>query len=224
MEMIERVATTRLFWDTLGEHRTHARYPDLRAKIGFVVARKADDRNYQSNADAPFVTSIYLAGMWHAKLSANPDIVLFYRLHGDTLWLSMIGSHHDYPHAGKHLQKGKTLAQKIDNAITDGHVSGPCWPSVKWTYPDDLLGRPDLPECAPETLDSVIQSLEDELRDAPIFQRLHGRSLMDESMWTIEDWLSRVDLALEAVTDARVEAASRLREKKPFPAARMASF
>jgi hypothetical protein len=217
MSNLKYLTTTQLFWDTLEKHRGHARYADIRAKIAFCVERKLEDPTFSNSNDQPFLgnASKWLAGIWHAKLAANPDVVLFYTLGGDTMNLAMIGSHHDYPHSGKNLGKSEGLGRKIRSWVERGHVATPEWSRIKWTVPADVLASPELLDTSMDELERVMDELELELGDAPIYERVHGSALIDQSEEVITEWLTTTDAALEAVRQAQTKVRAMLRSNAP---------
>jgi len=216
MSGIKYITITQLFWDTLEAHRGHPRYPDFRNKIARTVARKVEDRNFNNSNDTMFLASAnrWLAGIWHAKLSVNPDIVMFYTVDSDTINLAMIGSHHDYPHqAGKHKSKAEALGGRIRNSIEKGHVVTPSWSRLKWSTPADLMQNPELEELSLDHLVEIEEVLKLELEHAPLFEKLHGHRLDDADVGTFTRWLEETDRALEAVDQAQTAVRSLRREK-----------
>jgi mRNA-degrading endonuclease YafQ of YafQ-DinJ toxin-antitoxin module len=204
MADLKFVTFTQLFWDTLEKHRNHSRYQDMRAKIAFCVQRKRENRHFSNNNDTAFVTTnSNLAGIWHCKLSVNPDVVMFYTMAGDTLNLAMIGSHHDYPFQGKALGRAPVLARKVHGAIERGHVPSPMWRNIRWSTPDDVVNSHELEETTLDELSAIMDVLEMELHDAPIYRRVYGTDLIEQDEATITAWLSQADAALEAVRQAQ---------------------
>nr|WP_250807404.1 hypothetical protein [Neorhizobium tomejilense] len=224
MADLKYITMTQLFWDTLEEHRGHARYSDIRAKIAWTVERKVENRTYRTSSDYPFVaTNKHLENIWHAKLSVNPDVVMFYMMSGDTLHLAMIGSHHDYPHQGKHLQKAESLGKKLKASVDRGHVPTPSWDKIKWTVPTDLLSNYELEETSMDHLEAIMDQLRQELVNAPIFARVHGVSIEDQDIEVLEQWFTGVDLALQAL-EAAQERVRRIERGKELGHAPIASF
>jgi mRNA-degrading endonuclease YafQ of YafQ-DinJ toxin-antitoxin module len=219
MSDLKYVTMTQLFWDTLEQHRGHVRYQDIRAKIAWTVERKVENRTHRTNSDYSFVSNKYLEDIWHAKLSVNPDVVLFYVMSQDTLSLAMIGSHHDYPHGGKHLHKAESLGRRLRASVERGHVASPSWNRIRWTLPLDLIGNPELEEASMDQLESIMDRLRNELVDGPIFRQVHGTALEDQDIAVIEDWFTGVDHALQAVEAAqeRVRRLSKGREADRSP-------
>jgi hypothetical protein len=220
MADLKYITITQLFWDTIERHRGHSRYPEIRAKIAWCVERKIENRAFKSNSDYPFTSNNKnLEGIWHSKLSTNPDVVMFYTIDSDTLNLAMIGSHHDYPHQGKHLQKAATLGRKIKSAVDIGHVPSPGWDSIRWNTPADLTRSFELEEATIDHLLDIQDELKLEHHDAPIFERVHGYKLDDADIETFTRWLTETDRALEAVmqAQARVRAIERGREREHAP-------
>jgi mRNA-degrading endonuclease YafQ of YafQ-DinJ toxin-antitoxin module len=216
MAGLKYVAFTQLFWDTLEKHRNHVRYQDMRAKIAYCVQRKRENPQFSNNSDAPFVANnATLAGIWHCKLSVNPDVVMFYTLGGDTLNLAMIGSHHDYPFQGKALGRASSLAKKVHGSIDRGHVPSPMWGSIRWTTPEDLLSNHELQETTLDELAAIMDVLEAELYDAPIFKRVHGAELIEQDEAVITEWLTKTDTALDTIRAAQT--AVRAIQRTPEP-------
>ncbi|MBY3150879.1 hypothetical protein HFO56_00355 [Rhizobium laguerreae] len=216
MAELKYVTFTQLFWDTLGKHRNHPRYQDMRAKIAYCVQRKRENRQFSNNSDVAFVGSnATLAGIWHCKLSVNPDVVMFYTMDRDTLNLAMVGSHHDYPFQGKATARAPVLAKKVHGAIERGHVPTPMWRTVRWSTPDDVLNNHDLEETTLDELAAIMDALELELYDAPIYKRTFGAELIDQDESVISEWLTKTDAALEAVKQAQT--AVRTIQRSPEP-------
>ncbi|MCZ7861506.1 hypothetical protein O9X98_08850 [Agrobacterium salinitolerans] len=216
MADLKYVTFTQLFWDTLEKHRNHTRYQDMRAKIAFCVQRKRENRQFSNNSDAAFVGSnATLAGIWHCKLSVNPDVVMFYTMDGDTLNLAMVGSHHDYPFQGKASARAPVLAKKVHGAIDRGHVPSPMWRSIRWSTPDDLLSNHELVETTIDELAAIMDVLELELHDAPIYRQTFGAELIDQDESAIAEWLTKTDAALEAIRQAQT--AVRVIQRSPDP-------
>jgi mRNA-degrading endonuclease YafQ of YafQ-DinJ toxin-antitoxin module len=221
---LKYIAITQLFWDTLEPHRSHSRYGEMRAKIAQCVERKIADRRFMTDTDHPFLSSSKaLKDIWHAKLTRNPDVVMFYTLTDDTLNLAMCGSHHDYPNAGKNMQKQETLARRINNAVAGGHVASPRWGRLKWKVPSDILASWELEETTLDELEAVMDALERELYDAPIYLAEHGRELEREDLDVVTAWLEVTDRALEAVREAQTAVRARLRVAGPLPIERLAA-
>lgn len=204
MADLKYIAITQLFWDTLEKHRGHSRYPEIRAKIAWCVERKAEDRTFQNNSDAAFLASAskWLVGLWHCKLSTNPDVVMFYTLDGETMNLAMVGSHHDYPHQGKHVHKSESLGKKVRASVDRGHVPSPNWSRIKWNVPADITRSFELEETTLDHLAAIEEELKLENQDGPIFERVHGYRLEDADIDTLTQWLDETDLALAAVDRA----------------------
>lgn len=222
MADLKYITMTQLFWDTLEKHRGHSRYHEIRAKMAWCVERKIENRAYRSNSDYPFTsTNKNLEGIWHCKLSTNPDVVMFYTIHGETLNLAMVGSHHDYPHQGKHLQKAETLRRKVKTSIDRGHVPSPGWNRIRWNIPADLARSFELDETTMDHLVAIEEELKLEHHDAPIFFRVHGYKLDDADIDTFTGWLAETDRALEAVDKAqeRVRSIERGKERDHAPIA-----
>lgn len=216
MANLKFVTFTQLFWDTLEKHRNHTRYQDMRAKIAFCVQRKRENRQFSNNSDAAFVGSnATLAGIWHCKLSVNPDVVMFYTMEGDTLNLAMVGTHHDYPFQGKASARAPVLAKKVHGAIDRGHVPSPMWRSIRWSTPDDLLGNHELEETTIDELAAIMDVLELELYDAPIYRRTFGAELIDQDESAISEWLTKTDAALEAIRHAQTAVRAIQRSSDP---------
>lgn len=225
MADLKFISITQLFWDTIEKHRGHSRYPEIRAKIAWSVERKIENRSFRSNSDYPFTSNNKnLEGIWHSKLSTNPDVVMFYTIDSETLNLAMVGSHHDYPHQGKHLQKALTFGRKIRTSVEAGHVPTPGWDRIKWNVPSDIAKSFELEETTLDHLVEIQEELKLEHQDAPIFERLHGYRLEDADMDTLTAWLDETDHALEAVRQAqtRVRAIERGRENDRAPIAAFA--
>lgn len=216
MAELKFVTFTQLFWDTLEKHRNHTRYQDIRAKIAYCVQRKRENRQFSNNSDAAFVGSnATLAGIWHCKLSVNPDVVMFYTMDGDTLNLAMVGSHHDYPFQGKASARAPVLAKKVHGAIDRGHVPSPMWRSIRWSTPDDILANHELEETTLDELAEIMDVLERELYDAPIYKQAFGAELIDQDEAVISEWLTKTDAALEAIRQAQTAVRALQRSANP---------
>lgn len=216
MADLKYVTFTQLFWDTLEKHRNHTRYQDMRAKIAYCVQRKRENRQFSNNSDAAFVGSnATLAGIWHCKLSVNPDVVMFYTMDGDTLNLAMVGSHHDYPFQGKASARAPVLAKKVHGSIERGHVPTPMWRNLRWSTPGDILANHELVETTVDELAAIMDVLELELYDAPIYRKTFGAELIDQEESVISEWLTTTDAALEAVRQAQTTV--RVIQRTPAP-------
>lgn len=216
MAELKYVTFTQLFWDTLEKHRNHVRYQDMRAKIAFCVQRKRENPVFSNNSDSPFVgNNATLSGIWHCKLSVNPDVVMFYTMGGDTLNLAMIGSHHDYPFQGKALARASTLAKKVHGSIERGHVPSPAWTNIRWSTPDDILNNHELEETSLDELASIMDTLELELYDAPLFKQAFGAELIDQDEAVITEWLTKTDAALDVIRQAQTAVRSMQKATKP---------
>jgi hypothetical protein len=220
MADLKYITFTQLFWDTIEKHRNHSRYPEIRAKLAWCVERKIENRSFMNNSDYLFTSSNKnLEGIWHSKLSTNPDVVMFYTISNDTLNLAMVGTHHDYPHSGKHLQKAVPFGRKIRSSVASGHVPTPRWERIKWNVPTDLCRNFELEETTMDHLEAIQEELKLEHQDAPIFHRVHGYRLDDANIETFTAWLEDTDRALEAVRQAqtRVRAIERGKEADHAP-------
>jgi mRNA-degrading endonuclease YafQ of YafQ-DinJ toxin-antitoxin module len=195
MSNIKFFVTTDLFWETLGEYAGHALFPLMRKKIKDCVHRKLQNPNFRNARDKPFDVDPRLAGIWHCKLSEEIDAVLFYKIHGDTLFLTMIGSHHSYPADGKNSAKATPLAEKNRNAVAAGHVDYPARKSLKWSRPKDLIGNPLLEEIDREELCSIRDALRVENDEATIFRDLFGKDIMDSSEEEFDGWMREIVVA-----------------------------
>lgn len=207
MQPIRKVVTTSLYWQTLGELRGTPRYEKLREQINYLVRMKSQHRGPVNGRDQMFATKSIpaLYGLWHCAISRNPDVVLFYGVEGETLTLGMLGDHNDYPTgATKNMSRYNSVGQRIWNSIAEGHVSSPNWTDVKWSRPGDLVGHPEVEELSVSALGDLLQVLEREAQDAPLFSRLHGRDILDCDGETIDAWLSEVETAHNHVTDLMV--------------------
>ena len=226
MADLKYITMTQLFWDTLEKHRGHKRYPDFRAKIARCVEMKMSNRSFATNSDDQFAASAskWLVGIWHCKLSVNPDVIMFYTMKDDTISLAMVGSHHDYPHAGKHFRKAEILGKKIRTWVDKGHVPSPRWDAIRWSVPSDLVGNYELEETTADHLEAIMDDLRQELVDAPIYRRVNGRELEDAEEDVITAWFTDTENALVAVEAAqeRVRAIDRSRESERTPIAAFA--
>ena len=204
MENLKFVVTTKEFWDSLAEHRNHSRYPEIRGRIDWFLKQKASNRMMQIGGDSQFSSNAHLMGIGHCKLSTNPDVVMFYTTSGDTINLAMVGSHHDYPHQGKHLQKAEPLGRKIRDSVSRGHVASPEWRKIKWKTPDDILAHRELAETTLDELAVIAEILRSELDDGAIYRETTGKDLLDaEDVNVVEEWLGKTEMALLAVEQAQ---------------------
>jgi mRNA-degrading endonuclease YafQ of YafQ-DinJ toxin-antitoxin module len=195
MSNIKFYATTDLYWKTLENYAGHPLFPTIRRKIDECAQRKLHNPTFRNARDKPFDADPKLAGLWHCKLSEELDAVLFYRIHGDTLFLTMVGSHHDYPADGKNASKGASLAEKNRNAVAAGHVDHPGRKILRWARPKDLVGNPLLDEIDIDILVSIRDTLREENDEASIFERLFDRDIMDASEEVFDEWMREVLVA-----------------------------
>jgi mRNA-degrading endonuclease YafQ of YafQ-DinJ toxin-antitoxin module len=215
MRNISKIVFTDLFWDTLKEHRKHARYPEFRAAISNCIRHKAMDRSFTSNSDQPFVSNPVLKGVWHCKLSRTPDIILFYRIEDETMYCAMIGDHHDYGLNGKNLLAGKKTATKINGSIDKGHVAIPGWEHARWSTPDDLLKIVDLHQVAPKTLDRLMSEVLEETRTLNRLKQLHG-DLNDLPEETFFGWVETLEFASDKISAVQMDQTRMLREHREY--------
>jgi hypothetical protein len=195
MSNIKYFVTTDLYWQTLEQYAGHSFFPMMRRKIKECVQRKLFNPNFRNGRDKPFDVDARLAGIWHYKMSDEIDAVLFYKIHGDTLYLTMVGSHHDYPADGRNNLKAPTLAEKNRNAVASGHVDYPARKFLQWSRPKDLIGNPLLDEIDKAELNAIREILRQENDDAAIFQRLFKKDIMDASDEEFEGWIREVTVA-----------------------------
>lgn len=195
MSNIKFFATTDLYWQTLGEYAGHANFAVMRRKIKECVHRKLQNPNFRNARDKPFDVDPRLAGIWHCKLSEDLDAVLFYKIHGDTLYLTMVGSHHDYPADGTNSAKATPLAEKNRNAVAAGHVDYPARKTLKWSRPKDLVGNPLLDEIDTTELSAIRDALREENDEAAIFKRLFDMDIMDASEEEFDGWMRELLVA-----------------------------
>jgi len=200
---VRKVTTTSLFWETLGELRSHRNYAFLRDAIEDLVGRKADSIAPVNGRDKPFTSDANLKGIWHCSISRNPDVVLFYTVEGGTLNLAMLGSHHDYPSDGTNRRSATRTAGRIHNAIAQGHVTVPSWKTLAWSRPSDLVGHRELGEVSAQVLDVIVDELRAEADTGALFKRLHGYDILDGRYEDMEAWFAEVTAASEAVLAAR---------------------
>ncbi|NTF16864.1 hypothetical protein G6L37_00295 [Agrobacterium rubi] len=195
MSNLKYFVTTDLYWKTLEQYAGHANFPMLRRKIKECVHRKLHDPTFKNSRDKTFDVDNRLSGIWHCKLSEEIDAVLFYRMHGDTLYLAMVGSHHDYPADGKNSGKAAPLAEKVRNAVAAGHVDHPSRHGVKWNRPRDLIGNAMLDETDVRELTAIWEELRRENDDGALFQRLNGIDIMDASEDAFDAWMKEILVA-----------------------------
>lgn len=205
MSNITKIVFTDLFWETLSDHRKHGRYADFRKAIVACIQNKANDRNFTSKSDKPFSGNPVLRGLWHCKLSRNPDVVFFYRMDGDTMLCGMIGDHHDYGFNGKNQLAEQVLAGRINQAISRGHQEIAGWSGVKWNKPSDLLHHPELSECSDAELHRLQSEIESETVSLSKLEMAYGscNELPDEtwSLWLEE--LHEVHVAISKIQEDR---------------------
>jgi hypothetical protein len=202
------IATDR-YWETLEPLRDKPDFEVIRRKIDECVVRKSENAIFRSDRDKPFDADPRLKGIWHCKLTSETDAVLFYAIKGDAVVLGFVGSHKDYPFKGANESKVPSLAGRMKRALDAAHVGSPSWGGLHWTIPDDLVHNRRLFELDIHALNSITERLIKERSDAPIFERVHGRSILDKSV-TEQDfdaWMTSIDKALAAVRAAgrRVE-------------------
>lgn len=202
MTCIDSVCMTGLFWETLGEHRGRDHYDFLRRAVNDLIVQKARSLGPINARDKYFYVT-QLKGIWHCALMRSPDVVLFYTLSGTTLNLAMLGSHHDYPSAGKNIRASERTAARVANAVAGGHRPSPSWKVVRWKRPSDLVSNADVEEASAPALDALIEELRIEAETAPAYRRLTGRDLMSASYEELDAWMDEVDAAARHVVAAR---------------------
>jgi hypothetical protein len=195
MSNIKYFVTTDLYWQTLGQYAGHPLFHVMRRKISECVIRKSQNATFRNNRDKPFDADPKLSGIWHCKLSDELDAILFYRIEGDTLYLNMVGTHHDYPADGKNSLKAGPLADKNRNAMKAGHVDYPARRLLKWSRPLDLVGNPMLEEIDRDELRAISDLLLAENDDPAIYRRLFARDLLDASEDELDAWLREINVA-----------------------------
>ncbi len=195
MSHITKIVFTDLFWETLSDHRKHSRYQDFRNSIAMCIRYKSQNRSFTSASDKPFNADPTLKGIWHCKLSRNPDIILFYRLAENTMFLSMIGDHHDYGYNNKGTQASHVMVNRINQAIARGHVASPDWETIKWSTPMELLENPELSELSLSALSRVHSAIQEEANSFELLQRVEGDRSQLPEVYT--PWFE----ALDAVND-----------------------
>ncbi|TLX16595.1 hypothetical protein [Rhizobium sp. MHM7A] len=205
MSHITKVVFTDLFWETLSDHRKHSRYRDFRNSIAMCIRHKSQNRSFTSASDKPFNADPTLKGIWHCKLSRNPDVILFYRMAENTMFLSMIGDHHDYGYNNKGTNAGQVMANRIDQAIARGHVPSPDWDTIKWSTPMELLDHPELAELSLNALGRVHSAIMTEQENFDMLVRVEGeqRSQLPEVYTPWFEALDAVNDKIEAIIDAR---------------------
>jgi hypothetical protein len=191
MERITEVVFTDLFWSTLEKY-----------------------------TDSIFTTDPDFKGVWHAKLSRNPDVILFYTLSGTALNAAMIGSHHDYSYGGQRMKAGKATAKRIAHAIQGGHVETPGW-KIRWRLPVDLVANPDLEAADIAELRGIMQALVEEAHTNAMFDREHGK-IEDVEIEVLERWIDHHGAAVDTVKNILVdrELAMRRAPSAAVPASR----
>lgn len=207
MSGIKYVITAELFWKTLSDYRRHANYQMIRDKIDETIYRKISDRHFRTSRDKPFDSDGRLHGIWHARLSQEFDVVLFYTIKGDDLTLAMMGNHGDYPNGGKNMAKKGPLADKIWRAVGKGHSRSPMWNSLRWAQPSDLIRHPDLHELDSRSLEFISQELRDEAMSFDRFRKLTGLDPeSEEGFPKALEYLETIDAAVAVLEVARVRA------------------
>lgn len=206
MSGIKYVVTTELFWDTLGDLRRHGNYMMLRDKIDDTILRKVEDRQHRTARDKPFDPAGNLRDIWHARLSQEFDVVLFYTMSGDELTLAMMGNHGDYPHDGKNKSRSGPLARRIWNAVQSGHVVSPMWKTLRWSHPADILASRDLHEMDPREIERLREELMTEVETMARFEKATALKHDDPANY---DRVMAYWNVLEAAETALVAAAKR---------------
>lgn len=215
MANITKVIFTDLFWETLSEHRKHARYVDFRRAITACILHKAADRTFSSNNDKAFIGNPVMRGLWHCKISRNPDVVMFYRLEGETMLCGMIGSHHDYGFNGKNQMAGHLLVERIAQAAHRGHQEIPGWTGIKWKKPDDLINYAELEECSDAELDRLTCEIAQETASLAKLDALHGCvDEIPEETWS--KWFDDLQSAHDKISDILITRAQNLANRQKF--------
>lgn len=202
MPPVSAVEFTGLFWETLERVRSSGQYDAVRRSLDHFVARKAVDRGPVNARDKPFRSVLSLAGVWHCALLRSYDCVLFYRYSGDVLVLAMLGSHEDYPFAGKHKGKSAGLAGRINRAVAGGHVPSPNWRNLNWRRPSDLVGNRELRELSLGSLQAISAELVAEAQTGALFRSIHGVDVLSTDAGTLDAWIAEVEAAHSEVLAA----------------------
>lgn len=197
MQAINKVVTTSLFWETLGELRGTSRYEKIRSDIRDLVKKKSESRMPINSRDKIFNEKRLhqLQGIWHCSISRNPDVVLFYDMDGDALTLGMLGRHDDFPAGSHNVSRSIGVGSRIRNAIAEGHEPSPLWSGIKWQKPTDLIDNPEVEELSMTALQNLADALYMESQDAPMFKRLNGIDLLEADETEIGAWLDDVERA-----------------------------
>ncbi|MNV91533.1 hypothetical protein D3C71_1860360 [compost metagenome] len=77
------------------------------------------------------------------------------------------------------------------------------WRNLRWTTPRDVLCNHELEETTIDELAAIMDALELELYDAPIYRKVFGVELINQEESVISEWLTTTDAALEAVRQAQ---------------------
>jgi hypothetical protein len=212
MSNITKVVFTDLFWETLGTHRKHPRYQDFRRVIGACVMHKVDNRSFMSNSDKPF-TCDPLKGIWHCKISRSPDVVLFYRMANDTIYLCMVGDHHDYRFNNKGANAGQITVDRIANAIERGNQPLPDWESLRWSNPGELRDNCDLTELSMKALRNLDQEIDDEIDNLALLQRAAGAERMNDPA-VYGPWFDDLEAVKTQISEILINRSSKLKNER----------
>jgi mRNA-degrading endonuclease YafQ of YafQ-DinJ toxin-antitoxin module len=217
MRNVTKVVYTELFWQTLEQHRKHARYNEFRAVINACIRHKAEDRSFSTQSDRLFHSDSVLKGVWHCKVSRNPDVVFFYRLEDETMICAMVGDHHNYSLNGKNKIAESNLAKRIEQAIAKGNSSSPEWGSFRWAKPEDVIAAPDLHELSPLSLDRLMLELQAESDSFSLLIRAHGplNSLSEDIYGPWMDQISDAILKVEVIQHNLLKLAKERRDHTP---------
>jgi hypothetical protein len=140
MSGIREVRFADLFWSTLETHRGTGHYVRVLEKISHVVEQKFRDRKPVNRNDLPDVEDSR-HDIWHCRILATPDVVLFYVMDGDAMTLAMVGSHADLTRGRKSRQSERAIRA---SAYEGGDNVARSWSAPRWHMPQDLIDSPEI--------------------------------------------------------------------------------
>lgn len=199
MSGVNRVVFTEHFWETYEEFRRSGHLRAIKRAITNVIRQKMISTNAINARDKAFTKKSggLLAGIQHIAIRRNPDCVLFYVIQDQALYLAKLGSHHDYPNAGKHFHTAERTANKVWSAVKDGDRPSPKTMKAKWSRPAELTNNAELFELDIHKLYEIMVALDNENHDTAIFRQLFGREI--EELDELESWLEETASARKFV-------------------------
>jgi hypothetical protein len=193
---------TSLFWESIEQYRVNGQYLGIRAKIRELMqCREAGSPHPREK----MFLGGQLKGICHFQIMTKPDVVLFHTVSDQEVVFCMIGDHSDYAFKGKNVSANIRTANLINNSGKQNILS-PLWETApRWTNPTNLFTHPDLPELSHESLDSLLNSIEDEANTGRRYFMTHGKRLENEEIKVIDQYLHDIIRLIDKLNDIKIQ-------------------